>query len=182
MTTATLTPTAGETTLTLDQLADRLMTQTGTTFATLTTRTDARCRKTANPFGTVYKTSRVNVALGTDYAAGVNRQRGREGNDEAFTAQSRQWGTVLAGCVVEHKGKLYLRCKVERSLAHHYEDAEGSLLDPEAVAPFLPAKRKATNQGVQREVIERSYALTSILTIAIDGQVYRVAPGSNPQK
>ena len=123
MTTATLPPTAGETTLTPDQLADRLMNQAGTTFATLTTRTDARCRKTANPFGTVYKTSRVNVALGTDYAAGVNRQRGREDNEEAFTAQARQWGTVLAGCVVEHKGKLYLRCKVERHLARHYKDA-----------------------------------------------------------
>lgn len=167
--------TPAELTLTRDELADRLADQAGTTFATLTTRTDARARKTGNPWGTVYKTSRVNVALGTDYETGVNRQRGREGAEADFTAQSRQWGTVVAGCLVEHKGRLYLRCKVERSLSHHYEDADGSLLDPEAARPFLPAKRQVASQGVEREVVERSYALSSVLSIAIDGQVYRVA-------
>lgn len=157
-----------------DVLAERLMAQTGTNFATMTTRTDARARKTGNPFGTVYKVARVNIAIGTDYEAGVNRQRTREGNEGTFTAQGRQWGTVIGGAVVENRGKLYLRCKVERSLAYHYEDADGNLLDPAAVKPFLPSPRKATNQGVQRDVIERSYALTSILSISIDGQVCRV--------
>ena len=60
-------------------------------------------------------------------------------------------------------------------MSHHYEDADGTLLDPEAVRPFLPAKRKSTNQGVDREVVERSYSLSSVLSIAIDGQVWRVA-------
>jgi len=35
--------------------------------ATLTTYTDARLRKTGNPFGAVRKLSRVNVMVGSDY-------------------------------------------------------------------------------------------------------------------
>lgn len=163
-----------ETTITRDELAHRLADQRGTTFGTLTTRTDARARKTGNPFGTIYKTARVNVVLGHDYESSVNLQRDREGVADSFKAQGRAWGQHVKGCIVEHKGKLYLRCKVQRSISRHYEDADGNLLDPEAIKPFLPAKRSAPQQGIAREVVERSYSLASILSIAIDGQVYRI--------
>lgn len=170
----TTTLTTTEITITRDELAQRLGDQRGVTFATLTTRTDARARKTGNPFGTIYKTARVNIAIGQDYQNSVNLQRQREGVAEGFEAQARQWGEHGDGALVEHKGKLYLRCKVERAISRHYEDADGTLLDPEAVAPFLPKRRSAPQQGTKREVVERSYSLTSILSIAIDGQVYRV--------
>ena len=171
--TTTLIPTT-EQTITRDELAQRLGEQKGVTFATLTTRTDARASKTGNPFATIYKTSRVNIAIGHDYENSVNLQRRREGAADGFKTQGRAWGEHAGGCLVENKGKLYLRCKVEKAISRHYEDAEGKLLDPEAVRPFLPKPRAAHQQGVEREIIERSYKLESILSFAIDGKVYRV--------
>ncbi len=172
MTTATFT-TATQT-ITTDELADRLRKQTGTTFATLTTRTDARLKKTGNPHGQVFKVSRVNVCIGHVYENSVNNQRQREGNGETFTAQARQWGEHAGGAIVEHRGKVYLRCKVERSIMHRYEDTQGHLIDPDAIRPFMPAKRQAATQGVEKEIIERSYYLDSIMMIAIDGQTFIV--------
>lgn len=163
-----------ETLITRDELAQRLGEQRGVTFATLTTRTDARARKTGNPFGTIYKTACVNIAIGHNYQNSVNLQRWREGVTGGFQAQGRAWGEHADGCLIEHHGTLYLRCKVERAISRHYEDSDGNLLDPEAVAPFLTKRRSAPQQGVERQVVERSYKLGSILSITIDGQAYRV--------
>ncbi|MBX2851783.1 MAG: hypothetical protein KTR15_08575 [Phycisphaeraceae bacterium] len=171
--TTTLIPTI-EQIITREELTQRLGEQRGVTFATLTTRTDARCRKTGNPFGQVFKAARVNIAIGYNYENSVNLQRQREGVANGFEAQGRKWGEHGDGCLVEHHGKFYLRCKVQKAISRHYEDADGTLLDPEAVKPFLPKRRSAPQQGVERELVERSYKLESILSIALDGQVYRI--------
>ena len=146
----------------------------GATFATLITDTDPRLKKTGNPLGTVRKVSRVNVTLGFQYAAAVNRQRTREGSEADFVAEARQWGTRIPGTfLVENKGKLYLETKVERSLGHAYVDSKGRQLTDEEVAPYLPA-RGESRQEVDREIIVRDYSLDSIRSISCKGETYLV--------
>ena len=112
--------------LTTVALATKLSEIRGATFATLICETDARLKKTGNPFGQVQKVSRVNVCLGFQYEAAVNRQRTREGAEADFESAPRQWGSRIPGTfLVEHKGRTYLETKVERSLEHAYITADG---------------------------------------------------------
>jgi hypothetical protein len=146
----------------------------GATFATLNTRTDAKLKKTGNPFAMpVTKESRVNVTLGFQYEAAVNRQRTREGTEADFEARPRQWGERVPGTfLVTHKGRTYLETKVERSVETPvYRDANGVELDPEAVKPFLPS-RGGNRQGVEREIVVRDFALDSILAIRMKKEDY----------
>lgn len=159
--------------LTAIALVETLATVKGATFATIITETDARLKKTGNPFGPVRKVSRVNVCLGFQYEAAVNRQRTREGSEADFEAKPRQWGQRLPGSMlVEHKGKLYLETKVERSLDCVYIDATGRELSADEVAPFLPARSESTRQETEREIIVRDYALESIRSLSMKGETY----------
>lgn len=182
--------------LTIAQLFDVLHNVNTATFATLHTITDARLNKTYkrpsfigvgttvedNPYGQVWKRSRVNVTLNpsdTGYGDSVNRQREREGNAADFQPQARKWGTHIPGTpLLTHEGKRYLSCKVEKSFEHEYFNEEGVLSD-EAVAPFKRSKKSsAESQGVEREVVARPYGLENVRKIALGGAVYVIAYGT----
>ena len=146
----------------------------GATFATIIAETDAKLLKTGNPFGPVRKVSRVNVTLGVDYGAAVNRQLTREGEAADFVAKPRQWGERVPGTFfVQHKGKFYLEVKVEKSISHAYLDAAGNELTDEQIRPFLPA-RSTGRQGVEKEILVRDYALDSIRSISFKGESFLV--------
>ena len=146
----------------------------GATFATIVTRTDARLKKTGNPFGPVSKVARVNVTLGFQYEAAVNRQRDREGSVSDFEAAPRQWGERIGPMLIEHKGKIYLETKVERSLGHEYRDSQDRILPDADVAPFLPARKPSARQETEKEILVRDYALDSIAGITFRGEDYVV--------
>ena len=159
-------------TMTRNELTAFLTGLRGATFATLTTETDAGLRKTGNPFGNVRKVSRVNVCLGFQYTAAVNRQLDREDKTPDFVAAPRQWGERIPGTVlVTNKGKTYLETKVEKSIEHKYLGANGTVLADELVAPFLPSKG-ASRQGTDKEIIVRDYDIANIRTIACKGEEY----------
>lgn len=159
--------------LTTNTLVELLATVKGATFATIITETDARLKKTGNPFGPVRKVSRVNVTLGFQYEAAVNRQREREGSEANFESAPRQWGERLPGSMlVEHKGKLYLETKVERSLSHVFMDAGGRVLSDAEVAPFLPARSGSERQETAKEILVRDYSLDSIRSLSMKGEQY----------
>jgi hypothetical protein len=160
--------------ITQKQLLALLSEVRGATFATLLTRTDARLKKTGNPLGPVSKVSRVNVTLGFQYDNAVNRQRTREGNVADFESAPRQWGEKVSPMLVQHKGKLYLETKVEKSLDHTFQDQNGKELPHAVVAPFLPARRKSNRQKTEKEILVRDYALDSIAGITIRGENFVV--------
>jgi len=157
--------------ITQTQLVALLGEVKGATFATLITETDARLKKTGNPFGTVRKVSRVNVTLGFQYEAAVNRQRTREDSEADFEVAPRQWGQRVPGTMlVEHKGRTYLETKVERSLGCTYVDASGNELTAEDVAPFLPKRSGSGRQGTEKAILVRDYALDSIRSLRFAGE------------
>lgn len=166
-------------TITPTQLAQRLAALNHAAPFVLSAFINARARKTGNPFGDIFKLSRVWGFTGFDYEASVNRQQVREGNDAPdFQAQARKWGIRIAPCLVENAGKLYLVAKVQRCASPLYFAKQGGFwrwLARETVAPFLPEyKSAAIAQGVDKEVIYRNYALANLRQISVNGERYRV--------
>ena len=162
--------------ITQENLQSMLADIRGATFATLVTKTDARLKKTGNPFGNVEKVSRVNVCLGFQYEKAVNRQRAREGTEADFEAVPRQWGEKISPMFIAHKGKIYLETKVERSLSTTYLDSKGQEIPSEAVKPFLPARAESSRQETEKEILVRDYAMDSILSLSFRGEDYVVIP------
>jgi len=163
--------------ITRSELASLLRGIRGATFATLVTKTDARLKKTGNPFGPVDKVSRVNVTLGFQYENSVNRQRVREESEPDFKAAPRQWGERIPGTVlVEHKGKLYLETKVERALGHRFMDSSGTEIPSAKVERFLPARRPSTRQETEKEILVRDYRLDSIQALVLNKEEIVILP------
>lgn len=174
-------------TITRSDLVEKMKGRRGSFFVTIVAETDPRLLKTNNPFTGVRKISRVNGVLNWVYENAVNNQRVREnqpvdaaGEVEHFTAMPRKWGSRIRrddGTVtplVEHKDKHYLELKVQKSLGHEYRDANDAVIDPSAVAPFIPKRKEGERQEVDNPVILRDYAIENITQITLDGVVYEV--------
>lgn len=169
------------------QLVERIKTINGNVFVTLETLTDAKARKTGNPFGTILKQSIAHVAIGHNYEAAVNRQGIREDNvpTEAFKANALPWGEWLVpNRLITHKGEIYVRTQTNPNMRHNraprvqYRDTAGKFLSRAEVKPLLPAKSESARQaafGNEGEVTVRTFKLSSIRRIRIGGETLTVA-------
>jgi len=147
----------------------------GATFATIETETEPKLLKTGNPYSEVRKISRVNVCLGFQYEAAVNRQRAREGAETDFEALPRKWGVRIPRTVlVEHKGKVYLETKVEKSLDHRYVNLQGIAIPDDLIAPFLPKRKENEHQDTEKEILVRDYSVDSIRRMNVKGEEFSV--------
>ena len=165
-------------TVSLGEFLATLESARGARPVTFTATTDARLRKTGNPFGQVNKRSEVNGMVNWHYQNAVNRQRAREDSATDFEARPRKWGKrIPKSPFVVHKGALYLEVKVERSLNHRYVTPDGRALTDADVAPFLPKRSSnAAHQGVEREIILRDYRVDHMDAISIDGERLVIDP------
>lgn len=167
-------------TITLTELTSLLSSITHAAPIGFSALVDARARKTANPYGQIRKLSKVTAFTGMDYAASVQRQQVREGQEATFEASERSWGVYHSPALVRHEttGELYLRAKVQATAKpiYLYRASSGLLttIDKSKVAPYLPAPRKAVNQGVANDVIYRNYALANLTSIQFNGCRYRI--------
>ncbi len=154
----------------------------GALIVSLIAKTVPAMRKTGNPFfskqGKVWhprchKIAYINAIINWKYANAVNNQRAREGNEDYFEPEPRKWGKRIKGTAwVEHKGRMYLEVKVQRSLGHKYFDNAGQEIPREQVEPWLPKRKEGARQEVDRPVILRDYALDSITQIKVNGEIY----------
>ncbi len=176
-------------TISQSQLADILRAVKGACPITITALTDAKARKTGNPYSEVLKLARVNGMTGVDYTAAVERQQEREGKEVGFEAR-KPWYTRVCGTLGEHDKtkELYLLLKPNRTIdkpVFFGRNAEGVLIQvPKAkVAPFLPPYRSAApSQGVDKEIAWRTYGLAGISQISIGGERYWVRADSHIPK
>lgn len=181
--------------LTFVQFIDKLRALKGAAIVGITARTDAKARKTGNPFGTIFKTVRTVGFVGADYGAAVVREGARQGADAgAFEAASLPWGEWLenaVGKVITHKGGFYLRTqstpgqrKRQAAKVLGYVSADGTVLERAEVEPFLPTpsvSRKQAAVGVGREAAEqimvRTYAFDSIKRVRFAGETFQLVAG-----
>lgn len=153
--------------------------------------TDARIKKTGCPYPDgVQKWTKVSAFTGTRYETAVNRQITREGNGDApaFEAKERQWGKRISEALVsrldEKTGEVrfYLPAQIQRCSKPIYlvptgENNRLRAIPKATLAPWLPRDKTpetAAAQGVERAVIYRDYALSSLVSMNIGGQKYRI--------
>lgn len=169
----------------------------GAAIVGLSALTDAKARKTGNPFpnATVFKDLRAVGFVGADYGKAVQREGERQGSAEAatFEAKPLPWGAWVEGMegkVIAHKGAHYLRTQTtpgqrKRQPARliGYRDTEGRFLSPDAVKPFLPAptvsKRQADaglGESASEQIMVRTYAFASIRKVRVNGRTFALVP------
>lgn len=148
----------------------------GTVIATVTVYSDARARKTGNPFGKIFKRTKINGVLNFKYVNSVNNQRVREGGTPDFVPAARAWGVRIEGTpIVEHKGNVYVEMKVERCLSTEYFDDSGSPLSEKHVKDYLPQhSSSAEHQGVEKEIILRDINIENIEAITVSGNTWEI--------
>jgi hypothetical protein len=151
--------------------------------------TDAKAKKTANPFGQILKLTKVNAFTGTSYQNAVRRQEKREMPETpaTFVAQERAWGErsaetpALVSKVDAETGKenFYLVAQIQHASKPLYlvrKASSGRLasVSKDTVAPFLPVTKEQTNQPVEKAIVWRTYALTSLTSVSVGGEKYRI--------
>lgn len=169
-------------TITHQELIQRIIEREkrGACFVSLLTETDPQMRKTNNPHVGVKKVTEINVTISHRYENCVNNQREREGGERDFEAKPRKWGVHYQGsrAIIEHKGQFYLSAMPNPSghpKVRYVKD--GAEVAKELLSAFLPASKTeetADAQGVERAVIHRDYAFSSIRKITMDGQTFDV--------
>jgi len=173
-------------TVTPTQLVGELlkMDGTGTSFEGMDCKVLVKMNKTAkrdgvkfeNPyFGKVYKCYSVSTISNANYERAVNRQREREGKETDFEALPRVWGErVGKSPVIQHKGQFYFAIHVKTLTTDvTYEDVNGNAVEKESIVQFLP-KKSSSRQGVENEIIVRTYKIESILQMRMKGGTYIV--------
>jgi hypothetical protein len=172
--------------ITKSELKEKIAALRGAAPVGILAVTDARARKTGNPFGAIQKTVRCVGWVGARYAGSVERQMGREGVEGSFEASPLPWGEWdVPGKVIRHKGSFYLRTQSTPGTRRKAParvlryDCESGELTREQVAPFLPAKtesRKQAEAGLEAEnqIQVSTYSFDSIKRIRLGGQTYEI--------
>lgn len=168
-----------------------------------TPRLTVKDRITKAPWGEVFpgvlpenvrKVSHGVVLMGPDYRSSVLNELAREGKPKSEAQFGESWHEEVPGswCLRRNKRNpedLYLwvshPLKVKRgdtwihvkSKSRVVDISTGKELPREKIVNFLPLDNTPKNQGVEegREVIVRTYKLSSIRSITLDGVHYTVA-------
>lgn len=149
--------------------------------------TDARAKKTNNPFGTIFKTVRAVGFCGANYGNAVLNEGLRENKSINFIEENLPWGSWLIPCkVIEHKGDLYLRLQSTAGQRQRqpakvlgYQSETGQALTFKQIEKFLPAKTESAKQvgaGIDtgKTVMVRTYKFSSLKVVRINGQSYQI--------
>jgi hypothetical protein len=155
----------------------------GSKFLTITSRTDARLKKTGNPYGTVYKVSKVNICVNFQYEAGVRRRLEKEGKNPDDFVRGESWHTAVKSedgfltplCSHKQTGAVYLRCQRLATIGEPvYFTQDGVEVTREEIAEWLPKQSEYANQGLEAPLIFLTYALSSIVEVVAEGETYTV--------
>ncbi len=151
----------------------------------LTVETDARLRKTGNPYGPVTKVSRVNVQVNFHYDANVLKRLAAEGKDADEFKKGTSWhapvltedGKLTPFCQNPKTGELYLRVQLLGRGETRYFTAEGTEVYEGELEPWLPKESAYANQGCDNPLEFRVYKLSGILEVRVGGDQYTVVNG-----
>ncbi len=163
-------------TVTKEQFIEILSKVKGATPISFTARIDAKAKKKNNPFGEIFKVSRVSAFTSFDYENSVIKQQIREGKSPDFQASERAWGERVSSALVKNKDKFYLVAKVERARSPIYfynDNGVNKIVDVAKIREFLPVV-KPTSQGLEKEVIYRNYAIDNLISVSLNKEKYKI--------
>jgi hypothetical protein len=155
-------------------IIDLLINYVGHSFIGLTTLTDARLKKTGNPYGKVLKKTVLLANIGFHYSNSLENQAKRENKNIDFQIQPRRWGIRLQNTpLVKHNEKHYLEYKAEKVQSVNYFLENGTPIEKSAIEAFLPKKRESSTQDeLTKKVILRDVSVENIISLRIGGKVY----------
>lgn len=169
-----------------NKLIKMLEAKKGTAIVGIQALTDAKAKKTGNPFGVIYKQIRAVGFVGANYEQSVNREALRQGGKAEFDAESLPWGKWLVpNKVIEHKGEFYLRTQTTPGIRRNcpakvicFRNEKGNFLNKNEVKPFLPVARESNKQqeetGIDKTVWVRTYKFSSIQKIRVNGETFEL--------
>ena len=159
---------------TTQSIIDLLINYNGHSFVGLTTLTDARAKKTNNPFGKILKKTRLLANIGFHYANSLDSQAKREGKEIDFDIKPRRWGVRMPNTpLVKHNDKYYLEYKAENVQSVEYFTEEGEQIEKSQIEEFLPKPRHSSTQNdLDKKIILRDVAIENIISLRISKKVY----------
>jgi len=169
--------------VTLAQLASILFSLTyqkgASVFASILQFTDARLLKRNNPYANTMKLTALTVMLNTEYEKGVHNQLEREDKDKSeyqkgantmpleYGENNRFIGLFNGNPVIQYR-------PFDNSHPKSKYLFNGKLIDKAKIASFIPAKKQATNQGTDKEILWRKVYLSNVRKMKVNGQIYKV--------
>jgi hypothetical protein len=147
--------------------------------------TDAKAKKTNNPFGQIFKQFRTVGFVGADYELAVLNEGFRQNKEIDFNAGKLPWGVWhLLHKVIVHKGDYYLRTqstpgqrRMQPARILNYRNAQGEFLSYDEIKDLLPEQKESIKQqmaGLNKTIWVRTYKFDSIQKIRIAGQTYKL--------
>ena len=158
-----------------ETLVDLIKGTKGATFITFKAETKVKLNKSNPYFDRVTKQSEVNAQLNFNYENAVNNRRANEGKERDFQTKGLKWGgKAHNNSVVENNGKLYLQVRVLKSLESIYQ-VDGKNISKDEATKIIPERKSyAAGQGVESEVIVRTYGIASIKEVTMNGIKYLI--------
>ena len=151
----------------------------GTSAVSIYAETVVDMNKTGNPYFGAVKRNWIAGLIGFDYGNSVNNQLGREDKELDFTPQAHKWAIMPEnGCRSlrqnKDRSKTYLWLKVQSAETPTYY-LNGHEISKDEIAPYLKAHVKPhTQDGLNKEIVPRTYDLANILVINILGDILTV--------
>lgn len=172
-------------TITHNQLFEMVRDSKGVLIVGIRALTNARTKKTNNPFGEIYKEVSAVGFVGAGYEKAVINEGARQGERVEWEPESLPWGEwEIINKVINHKGERYLRTQSTPGQRRRqpakvlaYRNASGHILNKELIKQFLPATRESAKQqdaGLVETVFIRTYSFNSIKKIRINGETFWV--------
>ena len=119
--------------------------------------------------------TRMVASINKIYENAVNNEKERETLTRDFMQKERNWGKRVSTEFVVHKGQIYVTLFPQKSESEYFVNGQKtdfatweSYLQPSKTSAYQKAKAQE-NQGVEKPVIYRDFALNSIKSISIRG-------------
>ena len=151
------------------------------TFANMLAEVEEKQLKRGNPLATAKVTKLVNynMLLNANYTNMVNNRREKEGKEADFEAKENWFAKVndgFNGSIVRNKKDhtalyLFFACNNAKTEKYFVNGVEATPEQVETIKQFKPATPKATNQGLENDVVVRTVKLNGIKEITCGAKV-----------
>ena len=139
----------------------------------------ARLLKKNNQYADTMKLSKVSILLNSDYEKAVTNQLVKENKDKSDYKKGKNTMPIQKCSAnnffgyYDNKAVLEYRPNDNSRPITKYV-FNGKIIDKAKIADFIPATKKAENQGTEREILWRKLYLSNVRKIAINGEIYKV--------
>lgn len=128
------------------------------TFVMVYMESDAKMRKTGNPFNdkTIIKRSQIAGYIGKNHSEEMKKSAEERG--EVYEPKPRTWGQLINPCVIEHKSNYYLQIFVDTLIISEYfeiTDSGEKRIEYEEIAEWLTPSPPVSVRDIKFENIQK---------------------------